>query len=132
MYHRRSPSAQTYRSRRQKVNLLNSAESNLLDENGFPLVGHLQPFTPDVIQIFDDAAKSIDESREIKRQTMNQIKDAFNDAKAYSLTVNQSIAQKLADIVTLAVNTSSMSDGFWSLKCISSCFLSATFDSLTR
>ena len=34
---------------------------------------------------------------------MNQIKDAFNDAKAYSLTVNQSIAQKLADIITLAV-----------------------------
>ncbi|CAF1211852.1 unnamed protein product [Adineta ricciae] len=102
MYHRRSPSAQTYRSRRQKANLLNSAESNLLDENGFPLVGHLQPFTPDVIQVFDDAAKSIDESCEIKKQTMNQIKDAFNDAKAYSLTVNQSIAQKLADIITLA------------------------------
>ena len=34
---------------------------------------------------------------------MNQIKGAFNDAKAYSLTVNQSIAQKLADIITLAV-----------------------------
>ncbi|CAF4886093.1 unnamed protein product, partial [Rotaria socialis] len=25
-----------------------------------------------------------------------------NDAKAYSLTVNQSVAQKLADIITLA------------------------------
>lgn len=36
---------------------------------------------------------------------MNQIKDAFNDAKAYSLTVDQSIAQKLADIITLAVRS---------------------------
>lgn len=83
-----------------------SAEAKLLDENGFPLVGHLQPFTPDVVQAFDDAAKLIDESREIKRRVTNQIKDAFNDAKAYSLTVNQSIAQKLADIITLAVRTS--------------------------
>ena len=114
MYYRRSPSAQTYRSRRQKANLLNSAESNLLDENGFPLVGHLQPFTPDVIQVFDEAAKSIDESWEIRKQTMNQIKDAYNDAKANSLTVNQSIAQKLADIITLAVNNSSMSYSFQS------------------
>ena len=47
--------------------------------------------------------KLIEESREIKKQAMNQIKDAFNDAKAYALTVNQSIAQKLADIITLAV-----------------------------
>ncbi|CAF4296874.1 unnamed protein product, partial [Rotaria sordida] len=37
-------------------------------------------------------------SCEIKKQAMNQIKDA----KAYSLTVNQSIAQKLADIITFA------------------------------
>lgn len=74
-----------------------------MDENGLPLVGHLLPFTPDVIQVFQEAAKLIEESREIKKQAMNQIKDAFNDAKAYSLTVNQSIAQKLADIITLAV-----------------------------
>jgi hypothetical protein len=79
------------------------AESTLLDENGAPLIGHLLAFTPDVIQAFQDAAKFIEESREIKKQAMNQIKDAFNDAKAYSLTVNQSIAQKLADIITLAV-----------------------------
>ena len=80
-----------------------SAESTLLDENGLPRVGHLLAFTPDVIQVFQDAAKAIEESREIKKQTMNQIRDAFNDAKAYSLTINQSVAQKLADIITLAV-----------------------------
>ena len=80
-----------------------SAESTLLDENGLPRIGHLLAFTPDVIQAFQDAAKAIEESREIKKQTMNQIRDAFNDAKAYSLTVNQSVAQKLADIITLAV-----------------------------
>lgn len=80
-----------------------TAESTLLDENGLPIVGHLNAFTPDVIQVFQEAAKLIDESFEIKRQAMNQIKEAFNDAKAYSLTVNQSIAQKLADIITLAV-----------------------------
>ena len=80
-----------------------SAEATLLDENGLPRVGHLLAFTPDVIQVFQDAAKAIEESREIKKQTMNQIRDAFNDAKAYSLTVNQSVAQKLADIITLAV-----------------------------
>ena len=85
-------------------NLANgTAESTLLDENGLPLIGHLLAFTPDVIQAFQDAAKLIEESREIKKQAMNQIKDAFNDAKAYSLTVNQSVAQKLADIITLAV-----------------------------
>jgi len=84
-----------------------SAESTLLDENGLPFVGHLLAFTPDVIQVFQDAAKLIEESREIKKQAINQIKDAFNDAKAYSLTVNQSIAQKLADIITLAVRKSS-------------------------
>ena len=78
-------------------------EATLLDENGLPRVGHLLAFTPDVIQAFQDAAKLIEESREIKKQTMNQIRDAFNDAKAYSLTANQSIAQKLADIITLAV-----------------------------
>jgi hypothetical protein len=82
------------------------AESTLLDENGSPLVGHLLAFTPDVIQAFQDAAKFIEESREIKKQALNQIRDAFNDAKAYSLTVNQSIAQKLADIITLAVRIS--------------------------
>jgi hypothetical protein len=80
-----------------------TAESTLLDENGLPLVGHLLAFTPDVIQVFQEAAKLIEESKEIKKQAINQIKDAFNDAKAYSLTVNQSIAQKLADIITLAV-----------------------------
>ena len=84
-------------------NTMNTAESTLLDENGLPLVGHLLAFTPDVIQVFQDASKLIEESREIKKQAMNQIKDAFNDAKSYSLTVNQSIAQKLADIITLAV-----------------------------
>ena len=78
-------------------------EASLMDENGFPLVGHLLAFTPDVIQVFQDAARLIEESREIKKQAMHQIKDAFNDAKAYSLTVNQSVAQKLADIITLAV-----------------------------
>ncbi|CAF3359515.1 unnamed protein product [Rotaria sp. Silwood1] len=83
-------------------NISSKPESTLLDENGLPLVGHLLAFTPDVIQVFQDAAKLIEESREIKKQTINQIRDAFNDAKAYSLTVNQSIAQKLADIITLA------------------------------
>lgn len=78
------------------------AEATLLDENGLPYVGHLLAFTPDVIQAFQEAAKLIEESREIKKQAMNQIRDAFNDAKAYGLTVNQSIAQKLADIITLA------------------------------
>ena len=85
------------------TNINNTAEASVLDENGLPLVGHLLAFTPDVIQAFQDAAKSIEESREIKKQAMNQIRDAFNDAKSYSLTVNQSIAQKLADIITLAV-----------------------------
>ena len=91
-------------------NLSVTAESTLLDESGLPYVGHLLAFTPDVIQVFQCAAKLIEESHEIKRQTMNRIKDAFNDAKAYSLTVNQSIAQKLADIITLIV-------------CIFNCFL---------
>ena len=81
----------------------NAPEATLLDENGLPLVGHLLAFTPDVIQVFQEASKLIEESREIKKQAINQIKDAFNDAKAYSLTVNQSVAQKLADIITLAV-----------------------------
>ena len=82
---------------------LTSPEATLLDENGFPIVGPLNAFTPDVIQVFQEAAKLIDESNEIKQQAMSQIKLAFNDAKAYSLTVNQSVAQKLADIITLAV-----------------------------
>lgn len=84
-------------------NVNTSAESTLLDENGLPRVGHLLAFTPDVIQVFQDAAKGLEESREIKKQTMNQIRDAFNDAKSYSITINQSVAQKLADIITLAV-----------------------------
>lgn len=79
-------------------------EATLLDENGVPLVGHLLAFTPDVIQVFQEAAKLIEESREIKKQAVNQIKEAFHDAKAYSITVNQSVAQKLADIITLAVS----------------------------
>ena len=102
-----------------------TAESTLLDENGLPLIGHLLAFTPDVIQAFQDAAKLIEESREIKKQAMNQIKDAFNDAKAYSLTVNQSVAQKLADIITLAVR-----DLLHASPLDRS--LLATFDDLTR
>lgn len=86
-----------------QIDTSESAEASLLDENGAPLVGHLLAFTPDVVQSFQEAAKLIEESREIKKQAMNQIRDAFNDAKAYSLTVNQSVAQKLADIITLAV-----------------------------
>ena len=82
-----------------------AVEGTVLDENGLPMIGHLLAFTPDVIQAFQDAAKLIEESREIKKQATNQIKDAFNDAKAYSLTVNQGVAQKLADIITLAVST---------------------------
>ncbi|CAF4375632.1 unnamed protein product, partial [Rotaria sordida] len=50
------------------------------------------------MQVFQDTTKLIEESYEIKKQAMNQIKDA----KAYSLIVNHSIAQKLADIITLA------------------------------
>lgn len=101
---RNNPISTTINSSNSNLNNTNvSAESTLLDENGLPFVGHLLAFTPDVIQAFQDAAKLIEESREIKKQAMNQIKDAFNDAKAYSLTVNQSIAQKLADIITLAV-----------------------------
>ncbi|CAF1227416.1 unnamed protein product [Rotaria magnacalcarata] len=100
---RTNPASTTMTSSNSNLNNTNiTAESTLLDENGLPLVGHLLPFTPDVIQVFQEAAKLIEESREIKKQAMNQIKDAFNDAKAYSLTVNQSVAQKLADIITLA------------------------------
>ncbi|CAF0808618.1 unnamed protein product [Adineta steineri] len=105
-YHRRGPIPANVRSTSAHAlraqHDMNTAESKLLDENGLSTVGHLKAFTPDVIQAFDDAAKLMDESREIKKQAMNQIKDAFNDAKAYTLTVNQSIAQKLADIITLA------------------------------
>ncbi|CAF1465976.1 unnamed protein product, partial [Rotaria sordida] len=75
-----------------------STEATLLNENSLPLVRNLLAFTSDVIQIFQDATKLIEESCEIKKHAMNQIKDT----KAYSLTVNQSIAQKLADIITLA------------------------------
>ncbi|CAF1365132.1 unnamed protein product [Rotaria sordida] len=75
-----------------------STEATLLNENSLPLVGNLLAFTSYVIQVFQDATKLIEESCEIKKQAMNQIKDT----KAYSLTVNQSIAQKLADIITLA------------------------------
>lgn len=103
-------------------------ESTLLDENGLPLVGHLLAFTPDVVQVFQDAAKLIEESREIKKQTMNQIRDAFNDAKAYSLTVNQSVAQKLADIITLAVRNILMHILFITVKIL--IFL-ATFNYIT-
>jgi len=109
----RSSSAHAFRSLRATTNdptatiasnsIRDTAESRILDDNGLPRFGHLLAFTPDVIQAFDDAAKLIDESREIRKQAMNQIRNAFNDAKAYSLTVNQSIAQKLADIITLAV-----------------------------
>ncbi|CAF1040245.1 unnamed protein product [Rotaria sp. Silwood1] len=100
---RNNPTLSMITSSNSNLNNMNvTAESTLLDENGLPLVGHLLAFTPDVIQAFQDAAKLIEESREIKKQAMNQIKDAFNDAKAYSLTVNQSVAQKLADIITLA------------------------------
>ncbi|CAF1171808.1 unnamed protein product [Adineta ricciae] len=92
-----------FRSSQNNLNdSLTSPEATLLDENGFPIVGPLNAFTPDVIQVFQEAAKLIDESNEIKQQAMSQIKHAFNDAKAYSLTVNQSVAQKLADIITLA------------------------------
>ncbi|CAF1538893.1 unnamed protein product, partial [Rotaria sordida] len=73
-----------------------STEATLLNENSLPLVGNLLAFTSYVIQVFQDATKLIEESCEIKKQAMNQIKDT----KAYSLTVNQSIAQKLADIIT--------------------------------
>jgi hypothetical protein len=101
-----NPLTSTITSSNSNLNNTNgTAEATLLDENGLPLVGHLLAFTPDVIQVFQDAAKLIEESREIKKEAMNQIKDAFNDAKSYSLTVNQSIAQKLADIITLAVRT---------------------------
>jgi hypothetical protein len=89
-----------------------SPEATLLDENGLPLVGNLLAFTPDIIQVFQEAAKLIEESREIKKQAINQIKDAFNDAKAYSLTVNQSVAQKLADIITLSVRKSKKKELF--------------------
>ncbi|CAF4269280.1 unnamed protein product, partial [Rotaria sordida] len=75
-----------------------STEATLLNENSLPLVGNLLAFTSDVMQVFQDATKLIEESCEIKKQAMNQIKYT----KAYSLTVNQSIAQKLADIITSA------------------------------
>ncbi|CAF4151546.1 unnamed protein product [Rotaria sordida] len=77
-----------------------STEATLLNENSLLLVGNLLAFTSDVIQVFQDATKLIEESCEIKKQAMNQIKDT----KVYSLIVNQSIAQKLADIITLAMN----------------------------
>jgi hypothetical protein len=101
-----NPLSVTIGAATSSLNLNNTTvppESTLLDESGLPIVGNLLAFTPDVIQVFQDAAKLIEESREIKKQAVNQIKDAFNDAKAYSLTVNQSIAQKLADIITLSV-----------------------------
>ncbi|CAF1499373.1 unnamed protein product, partial [Rotaria sordida] len=75
-----------------------STEATLLNENSSLLGGNLLAFTSDVMQVFQDTTKLIEESYEIKKQAMNQIKDT----KAYSLTVNQSIAQKLADIITLA------------------------------
>ncbi|CAF1449070.1 unnamed protein product [Rotaria sordida] len=78
-------------------------QATLLNENSLPLVGNLLAFTSYVIQVFQDATKLIEESCEIKKQAMNQIKDT----KAYSLTVSQSIAQKLADIITLALYSSS-------------------------
>ncbi|CAF0772435.1 unnamed protein product [Didymodactylos carnosus] len=81
-----------------------SPEATLLDENGLPLTGNLSAFTPDVINVFKDASKLIEESREIKKQVIRQIKDAFNEAKSCSLTVHQSLAQRLADIITLAQN----------------------------
>ncbi len=110
-----------------------SPEATLLDENGLPLVGNLLAFTPDIIQVFQEAAKLIEESREIKKQAINQIKDAFNDAKAYSLTVNQSVAQKLADIITLSVRKSKKKELFSCV--ILSIYIDdriATFDNLTR
>ncbi len=110
-----------------------SPEATLMDENGLPLVGNLLAFTPDIIQVFQEAAKLIEESREIKKQAINQIKDAFNDAKAYSLTVNQSVAQKLADIITLSVRKSKKKELFSCV--ILSIYIDdriATFDNLTR
>ncbi len=127
-------SAQTNLSSATSSSNLNNTtvppEATLLDENNLPLVGHLLAFTPDVIQVFQDAAKFIEESREIKIQAINQIKDAFNDAKAYSLTVNQSIAQKLADIITLSVRKTKMNI-FFSL--VYNFYLNriATFNNLT-
>ncbi|CAF1486889.1 unnamed protein product, partial [Rotaria sordida] len=76
--------------------IINKEKATLLNENSLPLVGNLLAFTSYVIQVFQDATKLIEESCEIKKQAMNQIKDI----KAYSLTVNQS----LADIITLAMN----------------------------
>ena len=84
---------------------ISTAEAALLDEHGSPLIGHSLAFTPDVVQVFQEAAKSIEESREIKKQTANQLKDALNDAKATSNTVSQNITEKLADTNTLTVRT---------------------------
>lgn len=110
---RRAQTSCDFRSSQNNLNeSLTSPEATLLDENGFPIVGPLNAFTPDVIQVFQEAAKLIDESNEIKQQVMSQIKHAFNDAKAYSLTVNQSVAQKLADIITLAVRNITTSREF--------------------
>jgi hypothetical protein len=106
-----------------------SAEATLLDENGLPLIGHLLAFTPDVILAFQDAAKLIEESREIKKQALKQIKDAFDDAKAYAVTVNQSIAQKLADIITLAVRKKHIK---FDVTIMFVCFSKATFDNIAR
>ncbi|CAF1475148.1 unnamed protein product [Rotaria sordida] len=80
--------------------IINKEKATLLNENSLLFVGNLLAFTSDVIQVFQDVPKLIEESCEIKKQAMNQIKDT----KVYSLIVNQSIAQKLADIITLAMN----------------------------
>ena len=86
------------------TDLNSSAEGALLDDNGLPYVGPLLAFLPDVIEVFQDASKLIEESREIKSQAINQIKDAFVDSKSYSATVNESLAQKLGDITILVVS----------------------------
>ena len=81
-----------------------STEATLLDENGLPFVGPLLAFLPDVIEVFHDASKLIEESRVIKSQAISQIKDAFVDSKSHSATVNESLAQKLGDITILVVS----------------------------
>ncbi|CAF1515809.1 unnamed protein product, partial [Rotaria sordida] len=95
----RTPQNNSITSSNSNLNNTNiSIEATLLNENSLSFVGNLLAFTSDVMQVFQDTTKLIEESYEIKKQAMNQIKDT----KAYSLTVNQSIAQKLADIITLA------------------------------
>ncbi|CAF4275805.1 unnamed protein product, partial [Rotaria sordida] len=68
----RTPQNNPITSSNSNLNNTNiSIEATLLNENSLPLVGNLLVFTSDVMQVFQDATKLIEESCEIKKQAMN-------------------------------------------------------------